>query len=88
MGRFNGGLIERAYRSGLLTATQRTSMWKMLSAWFWRTREPLSDELVPEHPQLTGHIAAALAQRGSASEEVATIAGFATPEDNRLLPAA
>ena len=83
-----GPLIERAYRSGLLTATQRTSMWKMLSARGWRTREPLSDELAPEHPQLTGHIAAALAQRGLASEEVAKIAGFATPEDNRLLPAA
>ena len=79
-------LVERAYRSGLLTPTQRTSMWKMLSARGWRTREPLSDELVPEHPQLTGQIGDALSQRGLAPEEVAKIAGFATPEDNRLLP--
>lgn len=83
-----GALVERAYRSGLLTATQRTSMWKMLSARGWRTREPLSDELVPEHPKLTDQIGAALSQRGLAPEEVAKIAGFATPEDNRLLPTA
>ena len=83
-----GALVERAYRAGLLTAAQRTSMWKMLSARGWRTREPLSDELVPEHPRLAEQIAAALAQRGLTPEEVAKIAGFASSKDNSLLPAA
>lgn len=83
-----GALIERAYRAGLLNATQRTAMWKALSARGWRTREPLSDELAPEQPRLSEQIASALGQRGLTPEEVATIAGFATPEDNRLLPVA
>lgn len=81
-----GALIERAYRAGLLTSAQRTSMWKMFGARGWRTREPLSDELVPEHPLLTRQIGTALVERGLSAVEVANIAGFPTPESNRLLP--
>lgn len=81
-----GALIERAFRAGLLPASKRTSMWKLLGARGWRTREPLSDELIPEIPRLTGQIATALAERGLAPEEIASIAGFASSEDNRLLP--
>lgn len=40
-----GALVEHAYRAGLLTPAQRTSMWKALSARGWRTREPLSSNL-------------------------------------------
>lgn len=83
-----GALVERAFRAGLMTASQRTTMWKQFSTRGWRTREPLSDELVPEHPHLAAQIAAALAERGLSPAEVASISGFASPEDNRLLPTA
>jgi Zn-dependent peptidase ImmA (M78 family)/transcriptional regulator with XRE-family HTH domain len=81
-------LTERAFRAGLLNQTQRTSMYKILSARGWRTREPVSDELIPEHPLLTREIAKALADRGLTAHEVATIAGFASADDNHLLPTA
>lgn len=35
-------LVERAFHLDLLTVTQRTSMYKMISARGWRTKEPRS----------------------------------------------
>lgn len=80
-----GALVEHAYRAGLLTPAQRTSMWKALSARGWRTREPLSTDLVPEVPKLAQEITRALVDRGLSAQEVATIAGFSSPVENRLL---
>lgn len=82
-----GALVERSYRAGLMTPTQRTSMWKMLSARGWRTSEPLSDELPPEHPRLARQISTALSERGLTPGEIASIAGFASSANNDLLPA-
>lgn len=82
-----GALIERAFRAGVITAAQRTSMWKLLSKKGWRTTEPLSDRLTPERPKLTARIAASLEEIGLSSEEIATMSGFASSDVNRLLPA-
>ncbi|GEP32730.1 hypothetical protein NSZ01_04980 [Nocardioides szechwanensis] len=78
-------LVERGYRAGLMTSSQRTGFYKYLGVMGWRTREPVSDELAPEVPRLAGAIASSLAERGLSATEIADIAGFASPEDNRLL---
>ena len=70
-------LIERAHRLGTLSAQQRTSLYKALSSRGWRTREPLSDELVPERPSLVERLGQTLLDRGLTPAEVAWIAGAA-----------
>lgn len=70
-------LIERAAGLGLLRPAQRTNLYKALSARGWRTREPVSDELPPEHPAMPQAIGDAFAARGIPSAQIAHIAGFA-----------
>lgn len=77
-------LTERAFSLDLITSTQRTSFYKMLSARGWRVREPFSDELAPERAELTTVIADALIEKGLSEQEVAEMAGFATAADNSL----
>lgn len=79
-------LIERAHTLGVLTATNRTSLYKMLSARGMRTHEPASDELTPEKPRLAAHIADSLRGRGLTDVEIATLAGYSSPESNDLFP--
>ena len=74
-------LIERAYRLGTLSARQRTSLYKALSARGWRTREPLSEELSPERPRLVERLGQTLLDRGLSPGEVAAIAGAAPGRD-------
>lgn len=80
-------LVERSYRAGLMTTDARTRMYKLFSTRGWRTREPVSEELPPEHPTLVSVIPDALADRGLSAKEIAGIAGFATAEDNHLFRA-
>ena len=77
-------LIERSYRAGLLPASKRVNMYKIFSSRGWRTREPVSDELPVERPSLAEAITQALLDRGLTAQEIAGIAGFATPEDNHF----
>jgi len=81
-------LIERAYQLKLLGPAQRTSLYKMFSARGWRTREPGSEDLAPERPELAQDIARSLIARGLSTQEVATIAGFSNPSHNSLFQAA
>ena len=74
-------LIERAYRLGTLSARQRTGLYKALSARGWRTKEPLSDELSPERPQLVERLGQALVDRGLSAAEVGAIAGAVPGRD-------
>ncbi len=68
-------LVERAYRLDTLTSTRRTSLYRALSARGWLTREPLSDELSPERPQLVERLSRELLNGGLTHDEIATIAG-------------
>ena len=74
-------LIERAHRLGTISAHQRTNLYKALSARGWRTKEPLSEELVPERTSLVERLGEALVERGLSPEEVAVIAGAASGPD-------
>jgi len=73
-------LIERAYSLNVMTATQRTSLYKRFSSMGWRTREPVSDELPPEDARLTRRIGDVLAEKGLTPAEIARLAGFADAE--------
>lgn len=68
--------IERARGLGLITAAQRTNLYKSLSARGWRTTEPLSEEIPPETPALTHSIDTALAGKGYSLADIARLAGF------------
>lgn len=77
-------LVERAYQLKVLTAGQRTSMYKQLSRMGWRIREPISDELASELPHLTESIAQALIDKGFSLQEIAKLAGFADADHNPM----
>jgi len=80
-------LVERSYREGLMPMKQRTQLYKALSTNGWRTREPGSDEIPAEEPRLTREIGRAMLARDLTPAEIANIAGFSSPNHNRLLPA-
>jgi Zn-dependent peptidase ImmA (M78 family) len=73
-------IIERAYSAKLLTAPQRTNLYKSMSARGWRTQEPLSDFLTPEHANLTRSIGDALTARGLSLDDIAELVGVASAE--------
>lgn len=77
-------IVERAYHLGLLTPTQRTSMYKMFSARGWRAREPASYDIAAERPVLATTIGEGMLQRGLTPSDVARIAGFADAASNTV----
>jgi len=79
-------LIQRAHQLGVLPDSRRTSLFKQLSARGWRVREPASDEIAPEKPELLDHISAHLHGRGLDDGELAHVAGYRSPDHNRLMP--
>ena len=80
-------LIQRAHQIGVLTDARRTSLFKQLFARGWRVREPASDEIAPEKTELLDHIATHLRGRGLNDHDVAHLAGYRSPDRNRLMPA-
>ena len=68
-------LIERAWDGKLITSTQRTNLYKSLSARGWRTVEPVSDEVSPESPILAHNIASALLNSGLTLSEITDLVG-------------
>jgi len=69
-------LIERARDLSVITPEQRMNLYKGLSSRGWRTREPVSDELPPETPELPQNIGVSLMRRGHSPSEIAELAGF------------
>lgn len=78
-------LVERAHQLKTITGEQRTALYKKFSRLGWRTREPVSDELRVEQPKLTAVIANALHDKGFSAEDVARVAGYASPQHNTML---
>src|SRR5262249_6847360 len=70
-------IVERATSLGLIRPSQRTNLYKTLSARGWRTREPISEELALERPTLPRSIGDALASKGFTPGQIAGLAGFA-----------
>jgi len=69
-------LVERAFQLHVMTASQRTNLYKSMSANGWRIHEPVSDEIPLERAKLPQLIGNALHQRGLSVAEIAKIAGF------------
>jgi Zn-dependent peptidase ImmA (M78 family) len=80
-------LVERAYHAGMLSAAQRTTMHKAISARGWKTTEPISEQLPPEEPTLPATIGEVMYGKGLTDEEIADLAGFSHPAENNLFPA-
>jgi len=79
-------LIQRAHQLGVLSDSRRVSLFKQLSARGWRVREPASDEITPERAELLDHINRHLRGRGLNDNEIAHLAGYRSPSENRLMP--
>jgi Zn-dependent peptidase ImmA (M78 family)/plasmid maintenance system antidote protein VapI len=77
-------LVERAHQLDVIAVGQRASMYKQFSRMGWRTREPISDDLAAETPQLTGYITQSMLDKGFSAQEIATMAGFASPRHNSM----
>ncbi len=77
-------LIERAFGLGLLSPTQRTTMYKTFSARGWRTVEPYGDRIPAESPALAESVGTEMAASGLSLAEIAAMAGFATEADNTV----
>ena len=73
-------LVERAYRLQTITAAQRTSLYKGLSARGWRKTEPLSEQLPPEEPAIPALIVERLRRLRYTAAEIAEFGGFADVE--------
>ena len=73
-------LIERAHDLETITLTNRTSLYKALSARGWRKREPLSEQLPPETPTVPASIVAALGDLAYTPQQIATLGGFANAD--------
>lgn len=80
-------IIERAYSLKVMTATQRTSLYKRFSSMGWRTREPISEELPQEQARLARHIGSVLSEKGLTAGEIARIAGYIETDQVPPLPA-
>lgn len=79
-------LVQRAHQLGVLSDARRTSLFKQLSARGWRVREPASDEIAPERPELLQRINEHLIRRGLTDDEIAHMTGYSSRRHNLLLP--
>jgi Zn-dependent peptidase ImmA (M78 family)/transcriptional regulator with XRE-family HTH domain len=77
-------LVERACSLGKMTPAQRTSFYKAMNAKGYRYREPGSDQIPPETPRLIRHIGQTLSAKGLTDNDIASIAGFASPDDDEF----
>lgn len=62
-------LIRRCVTLGIADGGMATRLWKAKSARGWTKREPLDDEMFPEHPRLLGSALTVVLTRGVASRE-------------------
>jgi Zn-dependent peptidase ImmA (M78 family)/DNA-binding XRE family transcriptional regulator len=79
-------LFERAFRMGLVTASDRSTFYKSMNARGWRTKEPESEFLAQESPELPRSIGEGLSKRGLSPAEIADLAGFRDPDENPFAP--
>lgn len=68
-------LFERAYRTGKATAGDRDRFYRQLSRRGWKLREPGSDLLARETPELAESVGRRLADSGLAPEEILRLVG-------------
>lgn len=80
-------IFERAFRLGTVTAEQRQTFYRQLNSRGWKTREPGSDLLAPETPQLAASVGRRLDESGLSSSEIATLIGIRESSPSTFVPA-
>lgn len=78
-------IFERAYRMGKVSADERQRFYRQMNSRGWKTREPGSDILPPETPELAASVGRRLDQSGLTQREIQLLIGaregHATPFD-------
>lgn len=69
-------IVEHAHRLGKLSREDRTRFYKQMSVRGWRTREPNSDRLPPEQPELASSLGERLAAAGLSTREIERLVGL------------
>ncbi|MGO2819404.1 MAG: helix-turn-helix domain-containing protein [Brachybacterium tyrofermentans] len=69
-------IFERAYRLNKASAAERTRFYRQMSSRGWRTREPHSDSLPAEAPQLATSLGDSLQQAGLSQTEIRELIGI------------
>lgn len=68
-------IFERAYRMGKATADERQKFYRQLNSRGWKTREPGSDLIPPENPELAFSVGQRLHQSGLTQREIQVLIG-------------
>lgn len=68
-------IFERAYRMGNVTGEERQRFYRQMNSRGWKTREPGSDLLPPETPQLAASVGQRLDQSGLSRHEIQRLVG-------------
>lgn len=68
-------LFERAYRMGKATAEERQKFYRQMNSRGWKTREPGSDLLPPEMPELAASVGRRLDESGLTRREILQLVG-------------
>ncbi|MGO2932633.1 ImmA/IrrE family metallo-endopeptidase [Microbacterium sp.] len=68
-------IFERAYRMGKATADERQKFYRQMNSRGWKTREPGSDLLAPERPELAISVGRQLDQSGLTRSEIQHLLG-------------
>lgn len=68
-------LYERAYRMGKVTGAERQQFYRQLTRRGWKIREPGSDDLLPEKPELAEFVGRQLDQSGLTQTEILRLVG-------------
>src|SRR5699024_7328134 len=78
-------IFERAYRLGKATSDDRQRFYRQMNRRGWKTREPGSDLLSPEVPELAVSVGQRLDQSGLTRREIRLLVGaregYTTPFD-------
>lgn len=79
-------MYERAFRLGLVSPAARTRFYKAMNARGWKTKEPASEFIPAEIPELPRHVGESLGRRGLSPDEIADIAGYRDAAENPFAP--
>jgi Zn-dependent peptidase ImmA (M78 family) len=69
-------VFERAYRLGRASAQDRQRFYRQMNSRGWKTREPGSDQITPEVPELAASIGRRLSESGLTGSEIARLTGM------------
>lgn len=80
-------LFERAYRMGRATAEEHQSFHRQMNSRGWKTREPGSDLLSPETPELAASVGRRLDESGLTRSEILRLVGVRDGRETPFAPA-